>query len=78
MGQCLYPLYCCSANKDLPLCIEGAFASIGRPGRSVWQVLQPSCRPYRARKNISLWWGPPFSALLFCASCSTGMRNLLY
>lgn len=39
LGQYLYPLYCCSVNKDLPLCIGGACASVRRAGRSAWRVL---------------------------------------
>lgn len=73
MGQCLYPLYCCSANKDLPLCIESAFARVGRPGRSIWQVLQPSCRPYRARKNISAVVGS--SILVSWSLCQLQLRH---
>lgn len=39
LGRCLYPLYCCSVNKDLPLCTGGACVSVGRVGRSVWLLL---------------------------------------
>lgn len=39
LGRCLYPLYCCSVNKDLPLCTGGACASVGVAGRRVCLLL---------------------------------------
>ena len=45
LGQCLYPLYCCSVNKDLPLCIGSACTSVRRAGRSAWPVLGWGAKP---------------------------------
>lgn len=45
LGRCLYPLYCCSVNKDLPLCIGGACASVRRAGRSAWPALGCRAKP---------------------------------
>lgn len=73
-GAMFVPLYCCSVNKDLPLCIEGAVASTGRAGRNVWQVLEAKSTAFmqtlQGQENNFPFSGVQHSSCLgVCASC---------